>query len=227
MKRHGLSLTGMFALLGTLPKVPTLPGQKRSARRGTSSTGRRHRVPVTCRDEPNGVDKNHTTQRGRRQPQHTPQGVLARRIRLAGGKLTVPPRCCKRSALPGGATCLTIELPKAGRLTSEQNAREHWGATAKRTKVQRDAVGFAVAWFHDRAIERWNVHLVRLIGPRGRLFDDDGVVASCKHVRDGVADGLGVDDGDRDRLRFTYDQERSSFHGVRIELRAMHNSTTA
>lgn len=36
--------------------------------------------------------------------------------------------------------------------------------------------------------------------------DDDGVVGALKHVRDGVARALGINDGDEARLRFAYAQ---------------------
>ena len=40
---------------------------------------------------------------------------------------------------------------------------------------------------------------------RGRL-DDDGLRGALKNVRDGIADALGIDDGDEGRLRFVYSQ---------------------
>jgi hypothetical protein len=47
-------------------------------------------------------------------------------------------------------------------------------------------------------------------------MDDDGIAASCKGIRDGIADALGIDDGDRKRLRFAYDQRKGprGFHAV-------------
>jgi hypothetical protein len=55
------------------------------------------------------------------------------------------------------------------------------------------------------------------LGPR--KLDDDNLASSAKHVRDGIADKLGVDDGD-DRLTWRYSQEKSSTYGVRIKIEA-------
>ncbi|MHB8531717.1 MAG: hypothetical protein ACYDC2_03250 [Solirubrobacteraceae bacterium] len=40
------------------------------------------------------------------------------------------------------------------------------------------------------------------------VMDDDGLAASQKGVRDGIAKALGIDDGDRQRLRFRYRQRK-------------------
>ena len=63
-----------------------------------------------------------------------------------------------------------------------------------------------------------------------RKFDGDGVVASCKHVRDGVADALGIDDGD-ERITWLYAQRKAEpadglpaaarGYGVRIQVEAV------
>ena len=77
------------------------------------------------------------------------------------------------------------------------NARGHWSKRAKATKAAR-------AGAHVLAIEAgWN----RLTLPPGRLHlwidfyppdrrkrDDDGLLASMKAARDGIADALGIDD---------------------------------
>jgi hypothetical protein len=39
-------------------------------------------------------------------------------------------------------------------------------------------------------------------------LDDDGLAASCKGIRDGIADALELDDGDRSRLCFRYAQRK-------------------
>jgi hypothetical protein len=60
------------------------------------------------------------------------------------------------------------------------------------------------------------VRLTR-IGPR--KLDSDNVAGACKATRDGVADWLGVDDGDESRVRWVYAQERGAY-GVRVEVLA-------
>lgn len=42
----------------------------------------------------------------------------------------------------------------------------------------------------------------------GPTPDDDNVTARCKAARDGIAEALGVNDGDRRAVTWHYDQER-------------------
>jgi len=46
---------------------------------------------------------------------------------------------------------------------------------------------------------------VSLIGFRRIPLDDDNFVGACKHLRDGIAESIGFDDGDK-RLRWQYQQ---------------------
>jgi hypothetical protein len=48
-------------------------------------------------------------------------------------------------------------------------------------------------------------------------MDDDNLPGSLKAIRDEVASVLGVDDGDRARIRFAYAQERGEW-GVRVRI---------
>ncbi len=110
------------------------------------------------------------------------------------------------------------------RLVSEANARDHWAKKAKRVKQQRGAVGLVVvgllwrelgfpdgAWGAVCDQGRLDVHLTRL-APSGGL-DGDNLVSSCKAVRDGVADALGVKDDDS-RVTWHYDQRPSGKRGL-------------
>lgn len=49
-------------------------------------------------------------------------------------------------------------------------------------------------------------------------MDDDGLAASQKGIRDGIAEALGIDDGDRGRLRFRYRQRKgpAKHHAVEV-----------
>ncbi len=53
-------------------------------------------------------------------------------------------------------------------------------------------------------------------GPR--RLDDDNLAGSCKHIRDGVADALGVNDGDTKAVQFSYDQVIAQTYACRIEV---------
>jgi len=72
-------------------------------------------------------------------------------------------------------------------------------------------------WSKDRIalVRPWWVRLVR-VSPGTCELDDDNLRGSLKAVRDGVADRLHVDDGDKHAVRFLYAQERGPW-AVRIE----------
>lgn len=106
---------------------------------------------------------------------------------------------------------MTVTLPL--RLISEANQRGSWHAGAKRAKGQRSVVSLAVNHWrhggrhHDALILSGGlaVTLTR-IGPK--KLDTDNLARACKAVRDGVADALGVDDGD-ERIEWRYKQRRA------------------
>ena len=58
------------------------------------------------------------------------------------------------------------------------------------------------------------ITLVRM-GPQA--LDTDNLSISAKHVRDGIADALQLDDADP-RLTWEYAQERRKTYGVRVEI---------
>ena len=107
---------------------------------------------------------------------------------------------------------LTIWLPV--KLINALNARTHWTVDAKRAQLQRDAVCAAVL----QALGRRHVRVaasvpksVTFVAHVARLFDDDGLPAALKHVRDGLIDaGLISGDGPIHGHRFTYTQAREA-----------------
>jgi hypothetical protein len=124
----------------------------------------------------------------------------------------------------GSNSVLSATVPL--RIRSESNLREHWRVKSARTKRERDAAKIVVraALWSWRLLERleqpYLVRLVRIIGPRGRALDGhDNLRAACKHAVDGVADALGVDDGDLSAVTWDYGaQERGEDWGLRIEI---------
>ena len=91
-------------------------------------------------------------------------------------------------------------------------SRGHWAADARRRKKQRHIA----SWACGGPLEEYRAGLakgyiasvaVALTRIATRKLDDDNNVAGFKHIRDGVAEALGVDDGD-ERLTWTYSQER-------------------
>lgn len=113
--------------------------------------------------------------------------------------------------------CFTLPL----RLVCATNAREHFRVVAKRKKEQRD---LAALWTRGNARMlvikdvcadpfRFRVTITRC-GPR--KMDSDNVATSAKYVRDGIADGLGVDDGDENKIVFEYKQARTPLHACQV-----------
>lgn len=103
-------------------------------------------------------------------------------------------------------------------LVAQVQSREHWRAIharATRHKVTAWAIGMAELRRAGAPRAPYRVKIVR-IGPR--RMDDDNVVGSAKAVRDGIAQLLGVDDGDRKAIRFTYGQ-RIGNYGVNVTIK--------
>ena len=113
----------------------------------------------------------------------------------------------------------TVSATLPIRLVSEQNQREHWSVKAKRTKAQKQAVGFllrpCLAGDVGRGSQPLLVTITR-IAPR--RLDDDNATGSAKHVRDAVAELLGVDDGS-DAVTWRVEQEKGPY-GCRIRIEA-------
>jgi hypothetical protein len=63
--------------------------------------------------------------------------------------------------------------------------------------------------------EPFTVTLTRY-GPK--VLDTDGLAASLKYFRDGVAAAMGIDDGETDRIRFVPAQEYARWYGLRIQI---------
>jgi hypothetical protein len=98
---------------------------------------------------------------------------------------------------------------------SEANAREHWAQKAKRAAAQRGlALLLCRAELGTPPPLPLRIRMVR-ISPRG--FDTDNLAGSQKHLRDGIADWLGIDDRDP-RVEWVYLQERAKGPATRVEI---------
>jgi hypothetical protein len=97
--------------------------------------------------------------------------------------------------------CVVLPL----KIISEANGREHWRKKAARVRNHRRAAMLGLNAVHpDWFPESATVTLTR-ISPR--TLDDDNLASGFKAVRDGVADWLGIDDGDK-RLTWRYAQRK-------------------
>jgi hypothetical protein len=109
------------------------------------------------------------------------------------------------------------------RLVSEANSHAHWRQRQKRAKEQRFVVTSALRFadcydsFRGRlatGTECAQVHLHR-VAPRA--LDSDNLQGAFKHVRDAVAEFLGLDDRSG-RYEWVYGQQkaRPKEYGVRV-----------
>lgn len=127
-----------------------------------------------------------------------------------------PTKPRKRRATPMGAYATGpgwVVVPL--RLVGSQNAREHWRARTRRVKHERYMATVAVRTMPPVASSAPYVVELTRVGPR--KVDGDNLQGSLKAVRDGVADALGVDDGDEDLVVWTYRQELGPY-ACRIRL---------
>jgi hypothetical protein len=96
-----------------------------------------------------------------------------------------------------------------GPTPSITNRREHWAVRAKRAKAQRTA-----AFLLWRSHSSWSAAahhrqvgcVVTLTRFGGRKLDDDNLRSALKSIRDGIADAIGLDDGDG-RIEWRYAQD--------------------
>ena len=111
---------------------------------------------------------------------------------------------------------MSLEFTLPLKLESLANQRTHWRAKARVAKAQRFEARAALTgegeiWFKGP----YAVHITRL---GKRKLDSDNLAISAKHVRDGIADALGIDDGDETKVTWTYAQEIAKEYGCRVRI---------
>ncbi len=90
-------------------------------------------------------------------------------------------------------------------IISEANTREHWRPKAARAKAHRTTAEWTLRK-HPRPRTDGPITItITRIAPRE--LDGDNLQSGGKATRDGVADWLGVDDGDK-RLTWVYQQRK-------------------
>jgi crossover junction endodeoxyribonuclease RusA len=94
-------------------------------------------------------------------------------------------------------TTITLPWPDK-RLSPNAKRRKHWRVYQPAIKADRET-----GWFATKEVLRklegaefaFPMPItVRFIPPDRRHRDDDGMIGSFKHMRDGIADAFGVDD---------------------------------
>jgi hypothetical protein len=120
-----------------------------------------------------------------------------------------------------GKQLYLFRLPIHTRSEANVARHEHWRLTAKRAAGQRQTVFLALAsWCEYRRLPKppCVVRLTR-IAPRALDLGDNDRTA-LKHVRDGVADWLGINDRDpRVTWEYTIRREAPRTYGVEIAVR--------
>lgn len=101
------------------------------------------------------------------------------------------------------------------------NQRQHWRTVSKRAIEIKSAT--AIALSAQAGVRGHHVRrpcVVVMTRSSTGVLDDDGLASSLKHVRDAVAEWLGVDDGDTGAVRFKCEQGtgKRGVHGVQIEV---------
>lgn len=105
------------------------------------------------------------------------------------------------------------------KIPSGANTREHHMVKARRVKRQRRSA----CWATLEAMEGLHVKdkalSITMIRQSPRPLDFDNLAFSLKAIRDGIADGLGLDD-DRERLGliWTVGQTKGSPQGVQVKI---------
>lgn len=81
------------------------------------------------------------------------------------------------------------------RLKASTNAREgHWAPRSSRAASQRYGARLTMQGFM-RQPPKAPGYRIRMTRIAQRQFDDDNLAAALKHIRDGIADWLGINDG--------------------------------
>jgi hypothetical protein len=99
------------------------------------------------------------------------------------------------------------------------NVREHWSKRAARAQKQRRDTYYGLLSIKPspQPPGRLEVTMTRLYPPTGRPMDSDGIAASFKAIRDGIADWLGIDDGSA-RVEWKYRQEKHAIFAIRVQI---------
>lgn len=120
-----------------------------------------------------------------------------------------------------------LELMIPIRLKNPLNAsigNTKWAAMrrAKENREQRrTGQVHTLAAFRKQRVKREDIVpcVVTLTRVSAGVLDDDNLAAACKHVRDGIADALGVDDGGR-FVRWVYAQRKgpAKVYALKVEI---------
>lgn len=114
---------------------------------------------------------------------------------------------------------LPIEIVVPIRTVTESNTKGHWRTKARRAKDQRTTMRLVLDANFSVPPLPVTVTFTRL--GSGRYVDDDNLPSCSKHLRDSIAEWLGIDDGGP-HATWKYAQERTAqgVFGVKIRIEA-------
>lgn len=116
-------------------------------------------------------------------------------------------------------TIRNVDFLAPVRVVSEANQREHWAAKMRRKNEQQELMAVAMQnALRGRRVELPCSVMLTRIGPKA--LDSDNLAGSFKHCQDAIARKLGADDGDTEKLTFTYSQApvRVREYGVKVTI---------
>jgi len=98
---------------------------------------------------------------------------------------------------------------------SEANIKEHWVLKSRRAKTQRN-----IAYLLTRNAGFTGFpNTITLTRCASRRLDTDNLARSMKAIRDGIADALGVNDGDmRIDWRYGHEKAKRNNSSVKVEI---------
>lgn len=112
-------------------------------------------------------------------------------------------------------TDVSFRIPSI-RLRNIANVRWHWSQRARHAAAQRTAAR-AFATRALAGIAPVGDIVVTIVRVAPRAMDSDGATIAAKHVRDGIADALRLDDGDR-RLTWHVAQRKGEPREYAVEV---------
>jgi hypothetical protein len=128
-----------------------------------------------------------------------------------------------------GPAAVSVSFTIPLRTVSEINSHAHWRARQKRAKAQRSAAFMFTMWFGRemaRRVEAGGSLIVTITRIAPRSLDSDNLAGSQKHVRDGIADAIGIDDRDP-RVEWRYAQSRGARGQYSVEVNVAEGQVAA
>ena len=135
----------------------------------------------------------------------------------------IPVRAEGIAALPVDAVCIRFVVPvKTTNPLNGSGGTTRGGrmAAARRAKAQRRVARLCTTFALRTALLRSPLAVTMTRVSTGTLDAHDGLPASLKRIVDGIAEALGIDDGDTTKVRWLYAQRKGKRgeHAVEVKI---------